>query len=171
MANLKQHRLTLIIILGIIAAILTGCSLPWRSQATPNLNLTEVYGTLSVIVTTQPAASASATPATVATTPATPTHLSAQFSATPRPSLSASTTLSTQPLPCDQAAPGFPIDVTITDDTIMAPGEAFTKIWRLQNAGSCTWTLYYHAAFFYGDRMDAPTIVPFSQAVPARGYG
>ena len=156
---------TSILLIGAVT-ILVGCNLPWRSQATPTLNLTEVYSTLAVMVTSQPTAPTSATPVAGDTTSKTPTHSLAQVSTTPRPTLAVSSTLSTQTLACDQAVPGFPIDVTIPDDTILAPGEAFTKIWRLQNAGSCTWTLYYSAAFFYGDRMDAPPSVPFSQAVP-----
>ena len=157
---------TVCILLVVSAIILVGCNLPWRSQATPTLNLTEVYSTLAVMVTSQPIASSSTPPVTTVATPSTPTRLPPQRSATSRPSLTASSTLSTQAIPCDQAAPGYPIDVTIPDDTIMSPGEAFTKIWRLQNAGSCTWTLYYSATFFYGDRMDAPPIVPFREAVP-----
>lgn len=148
------------------ALILAGCNLPWRSPATPTLNLTEVYRTLAAMVTSPPATPTGATPVVDNPTTQTPTQALAQVSATPRPAQISSSTLSTQALPCDQAAPGFPIDVTIPDDTPLAPGEAFTKIWRLQNAGSCTWTMYYSAAFFYGDRMDAPSSVPFSQAVP-----
>jgi hypothetical protein len=164
MANLKLRWLVLIFQLVLAAAILTGCSLPRRSQPTPTLDLTQVYGTLAVMATTQPIPASSQTGGTASPMPFTPTP--AQPSETPRTSLAANTTLPTQPVPCDQAAAGLPIDVTIPDDTLMEPGEAFTKIWRLQNVGSCTWTLYYSAAFFYGDRMDAPPIVPFSQAVP-----
>lgn len=164
MANLKLRWLVLIFLLGLAVPCLAGCSLPQRSQPTPTLNLTQVYGTLAVMATTQPVPASSQAGGAASPAPSTPTP--AQPSATPRSSLAASTKLPTQPGPCDQAAAGLPIDVTIPDDTLLAPGEAFTKIWRLQNVGSCTWTLYYSAAFFYGDRMDAPPIVPFSQAVP-----
>jgi hypothetical protein len=159
-------RIIAVVCLLVIGAvtILAGCSLPWRSQATPTLDLTQVYGTLAVMVTTQPTASSNQPGGTTSPTPSTPTP--AQPSATKSSTPAASTTLRTQAALCDQAAAGLPIDVTIPDDALMEPGEAFTKIWRLENAGSCTWTLYYSAAFFYGDRMDAPTIVPFSQAVP-----
>jgi hypothetical protein len=62
-------------------------------------------------------------------------------------------------LPCDRAAPGIPMDITIPDDTQFLPGETFTKIWRLQNIGACTWTSDYAARFFYGDRIGAAEIV------------
>jgi hypothetical protein len=48
----------------------------------------------------------------------------------------------------------------------MLPGEVFTKIWKLQNAGTCTWTTDYAAAFFYGEQMGAPASVALSEQVP-----
>jgi len=37
----------------------------------------------------------------------------------------------------------FVSDVTITDGTVLAPGEAFTKTWRFQNTGTCDWDEKY----------------------------
>jgi len=145
------------------ATFLAGCSLPWRTQATPTSNLTQVYGTLAGMITPQSTTSTNQSEGTASPTP--PAPATVQPSATRMSTLTTSNVSLTPPVPCDQAAAGVPIDVTIADDTVMEPGEAFTKIWRLENAGSCTWTLYYSAAFFYGDRMDAPSIVPFSQIV------
>jgi hypothetical protein len=51
---------------------------------------------------------------------------------------------------------GNPIDVTIPDDSVMYPGQPFTKIWRLQNIGICIWNKEYLARFFYGSQMSAP---------------
>lgn len=56
---------------------------------------------------------------------------------------------------CNQAAAGHPFDVTIPDDTILAPGEAFSKTWRLENAGSCTWSRAYTVVFFSGNSLNA----------------
>jgi hypothetical protein len=66
---------------------------------------------------------------------------------------------------CDQAAPGSPIDVTIPDDTIMQPGQPFTKTWRLLNAGTCTWTSEYALVWFSGEQMGAPLAIPLSGEV------
>lgn len=33
----------------------------------------------------------------------------------------------------------FVADVTVPDDTTMAPGQDFLKTWRVKNAGSCPW--------------------------------
>jgi hypothetical protein len=55
------------------------------------------------------------------------------------------------PPPCDLAQPGRPIDVTIPDDTRLAPGQVFSKTWRLVNAGQCSWTRDYAVVWFSGD--------------------
>jgi hypothetical protein len=70
---------------------------------------------------------------------------------------------------CDQAAAGNPIDVTIQDDTLVLPGQSFTKIWRLQNAGNCIWSRAYAARFFYGNQMGAPDMVFLVEEVKPGG--
>jgi hypothetical protein len=59
----------------------------------------------------------------------------------------------------DQAA--FVEDVTIPDDTVFAPGEVFTKTWRIRNTGSCHWGPDFNLVFVAGDRMEGdPTPLP-----------
>lgn len=70
---------------------------------------------------------------------------------------------------CDQAGAGTPIDITIPDDTVMEPGESFTKIWRLQNAGSCAWTTNYRIFFFSGDQLGAVNSIALPREVPPGG--
>jgi hypothetical protein len=60
----------------------------------------------------------------------------------------------------------FVADVTIPDGTVIAPGAAFTKVWRLQNAGTSTWTTSYSLAFISGEQMGTITSVPLDQSVP-----
>ncbi len=57
--------------------------------------------------------------------------------------------------PCDMAAAGHPIDVSIPDGTILQSGEVFSKTWRLENVGSCTWTRLYAVVFFSGNSLSA----------------
>ena len=52
---------------------------------------------------------------------------------------------------CDWAA--FAKDVTVTDGTVFSPGTAFTKTWRLQNIGTCSWTSSYALVFSNGNNM------------------
>ncbi len=68
---------------------------------------------------------------------------------------------------CDLAAPGHPsIDVTVPDDTPMQPGQEFVKVWRLRNAGTCTWTPDYAVVWVSGDRLGAPAVVYLQTSVP-----
>jgi hypothetical protein len=64
-------------------------------------------------------------------------------------------------------------DVTFDDQNMTAPpvfnpGTPFVKIWRLQNAGTCTWDTSYQLAFVSGNQPGADmggTAVPLAQAV------
>jgi hypothetical protein len=58
-------------------------------------------------------------------------------------------------IPCNQAA--FIADVTVPDGTQISAGNGFTKTWRLENTGSCTWTPAYQIVFDSGDLLGAPS--------------
>jgi hypothetical protein len=60
----------------------------------------------------------------------------------------------------------FVKDVTIPDGTVLASGATFTKTWKLQNAGTSTWTTSYSLAFVSGEQMGTITSVPLDQPVP-----
>src|SRR5215207_278917 len=82
---------------------------------------------------------------------------------TPLPPLPPTSTPIGQPPPtvapsgCDKAT--FVTDVTVPDGTLFSPGAAFTKTWRLRNAGSCPWTTSYKLVYYSGDQMSAPAAV------------
>ena len=59
----------------------------------------------------------------------------------------------------------FREDVTVPDNTIITAGEPFSKTWKLQNIGSCTWDEDYSLVFVGGDQMDAPDSVPLTTTV------
>lgn len=61
----------------------------------------------------------------------------------------------TSELACLMASAGSPMDITIPDGSVMAPGESFSKVWRLENAGSCTWTRLFTVRFFSGNSLSA----------------
>jgi uncharacterized protein YkwD len=56
-------------------------------------------------------------------------------------------------------------DVTIPDDTYIAPGATFTKTWRFKNTGTCPWN-GYTIAFASGDQMGAPVSAPIPATAP-----
>ena len=57
-------------------------------------------------------------------------------------------------------------DVSIPDNTPMAPGQTFTKTWKVQNTGSCVWDTGFKFAFTGGESMNGATyILPSPVAV------
>ncbi len=67
------------------------------------------------------------------------------------------------PTSCDRAQ--FIADITVPDGTRFNPGETFTKVWRLKNVGTCTWTTSYLMVFDSGDKMGGPDSVNLPQSV------
>lgn len=59
-------------------------------------------------------------------------------------------------------------DVTVPDDTEFAPGEAFTKVWRMRNSGTCDWEAGTQLISVSGEAMgglaavDVPPLAPDS---------
>jgi hypothetical protein len=137
---------------------LPSCNMPgYRGEETPTQNVTQAYQTVNAKLTsaaleTKPATSQLLpTESGVNTTPPTPK----QTNSPGAPIYTATEPVKTVEIPCDLGMAGIPIDVTIPDDTVMAPGNTFTKIWRIKNAGNCTWTTTYAVAFFSGEQMSA----------------
>ena len=64
---------------------------------------------------------------------------------------------------CDAAS--FESDVTYPDGSIVSRGTAFTKIWRLKNIGTCTWTTSYGIIFVSGEKLGAPNDVSLPGSV------
>ena len=156
-----------------LCMILASCNMPGETGSQTTLNVTQAYQTLQARLTfavgQTPLATSSPT-APVSEGDSTNTPL-IEFTATPT---NPSTTLPTdtpnsqesQPV-CDQAGAGYPkIDIEIEDDTEMAPGEAFTKVWRIANAGTCAWTTDYKVVFFSGEIMGASSSQPLEETVP-----
>lgn len=76
------------------------------------------------------------------------------------------------PVP-DISAPGgcklnaaYVADVTIPDDTEFAPGEAFTKVWRVRNTGTCVWEEDTQLVFIAGEPIGTATAVDVSSVAP-----
>jgi hypothetical protein len=54
--------------------------------------------------------------------------------------------------PCDDAV--FVSDITIPDNTVIAPYTPFTKTWSVRNTGTCDWTTFYKLKFYSGNKMN-----------------
>lgn len=51
----------------------------------------------------------------------------------------------------------FVSDVSVPDNTTMAPGQTFTKTWKILNAGTCAWDAGFKFAFVGGEQMGGST--------------
>jgi hypothetical protein len=152
---MSGHRLTLIPALLIALLLLGACNMPAAPTSDPadsGAIYTQAAQTVMAQLTQMPGASTTPAPGDAATaTSQIPTATAtSQPTATSMPT---STPTPTEiPLPCNRAE--FVRDVTIDDGTEFLPGTEFTKIWRLKNTGSCTWTTNYALVFVNGDKMD-----------------
>ena len=63
----------------------------------------------------------------------------------------------------DQAA--YVTDVTLPDNTPLAPGEPFVKTWRVHNIGTCPWGPNYALVLVGGEPMGGLAAVPLPQVV------
>ena len=149
-----SSKLQLFVWILILAVALSGCNMPLGSQpAQSTISVTQAYQTVESRLT-QAALSKSTETATPP--PAT------TASATALPATATPPALQVTPSPtgiCNQAVPGNPIDITVPDNTQMVAGASYTKTWRLQNTGTCTWAKGYVAAYFSGELMGARSSV------------
>ena len=68
------------------------------------------------------------------------------------------------PIACTDEAQ-FVLDVTIPDGTRFEKGESFTKTWRLQNTGTCTWNVDYAVVYASGYSLQGPNVMALTGIV------
>jgi hypothetical protein len=150
---MKKQTWIISIALAVVILAQLACNLPNPEQPNPVATYNALY--------TQSAQTLAAMASQVAQTPvpsqgfASPTPLPVNtltgfYTPTSIPPIKTSTPLSR----CDWAA--FVTDVTYPDGSMIGRNENFTKIWRLKNIGTCTWTTDYAVVFVSGDSMNAP---------------
>ncbi len=152
--------------LSIFCLLLTSCGLILPAQeSTPDINANSTAVALTVSAElTRLAGEASPTPEPPNTLPTlTAPSITPPPTVTPAPTETPAPTPTPTILPCDQAK--FVADITIPDSTLLRPNVAFTKVWRLQNTGSCTWTTDYALVFVGGDMLGAKTWLPLPASV------
>jgi hypothetical protein len=152
-------------ILFIFILILTACNLPSNTPATeePNAVFTAAALTVQAMSTQASPTGSLLTPFVTPTLPPpAATNTSVSF---PTLALPTSTRASSPTPVCDQAQ--FVRDVSIPDGSIFAPNAAFTKTWRLRNAGTCTWS-GYSLVFDSGDSMSGTSSSPIGTVGPGQ---
>jgi hypothetical protein len=144
-----------LIIAGIVVMAIMAC-FPMAIFAMPLIRTPQPQATNDSFATVQ----AMVTQTVYAMTqnaPTQPTTTSLPATVTPIPATNTSAPTATKASYCDWAS--FIKDVTIPDGTKLSLGETFTKTWRLQNRGTCTWTPDYMLVFVSGDQMGGTTAV------------
>lgn len=164
-----RSRLFGSILLGLL--FFSACNMP--SRATPTASGVDLINTAAAQTVTArltqaagpPPTGAGITPVPGGETPLPTTEVTGN---TPVPTATnppAATAVPASPtaVPCDKVK--FVKDITYPDNSEVAAGSSFVKTWRLQNAGSCTWTTAYALVFVGKDRMGAPDAVPLAGSI------
>ena len=156
----------------VLTLLLAGCNLPGSapdSAATLQAIYTAQAATLEALQTQAMATLEVPTTVSLPTMPVLETETGEPQqpllpSATPQPSITPQPTVTPSPtVRCDQAA--FIRDVTIPDNTMINANTIFTKTWRVQNTGTCTWTSAYRLVFTSGTQLDGPVSVALPRTV------
>lgn len=155
---------------ALLFLLLLAACLPFRSTPSPTQDIQAVYTAAAVTMQAQLTMEAGQTavvqltqitgqttpqpvpPKKATDTPPAPTNTAPAPTATvPEPSatpVQPSPTAPPQTL-CNRAE--WVGDVTAPADTLMPTGSVFTKIWRVRNSGSCTWTPSYALVYTGGN--------------------
>ena len=160
-----MKQITSSILSVLIISMLSACNYPLSHRITPTPNVTQAYQTVMAQIQTMEAAGTHAPDIT---------PLPGQTQIIPTFALPTSSQATKNPVPtqaptqvCDRVLPGNPIDVTIPDDSIIPANSDFTKTWRLENGGTCTWTRDYNIVWVAGEVMTDAKTYRLPQEVPA----
>jgi hypothetical protein len=155
--KISQTQILLIVSLVLVFLTLVGCSFPGLSGPTdPSIDpvLTDAARTIVARLTSD--ASEPEPSATLGWAQYSPTP---PLNETPAPAPDTAIPSDTAPVPtqgsCEDKA-HFITDVNYPDGTEIEAGAEFTKTWRLQNTGTCTWDPGYAVVFERGDALGGP---------------
>lgn len=152
-----SNRFRIILPLTVALGVTLACSLFTPAPAQPEATLDSLYTAAAETLNAMSTQSAATRPADV--TP-TPTLSISADTPTAFPTFTLVPPLQTV-TKCDAAA--FVSDVTYPDGSNIGRGQTFTKIWRIKNVGTCSWTTAYDLVFVSGERFGAQNAV----ALPA----
>jgi hypothetical protein len=142
---------------GVVAAVVAGATAGCQGQeetATP----TQVPPTATEkpLPTDTPTTAPTDTPTATPTDTPTPTK-------TPTPTRTPTPTATPTPI---VPAARFVADVTIPDGTVMSPGQAFVKTWRVENSGGVSWGEGTQLIFASGAQMGATSPIAIGDVAP-----
>jgi len=155
----------LIMLGSALSLLLAACNLPANNPgaaATIQAVYTLQSGTVAALQTQAVNASTPGALATIAF-PTLPPFTAAP-SLTPLPAATQLPPVQKPPTSyCDWAA--YIKDVSVPDGSTFSPGAKFTKTWRLENIGTCSWTGSYRLVFSNGNNMEGAAAVAIPSPV------
>ena len=159
-----------LVVAGIIAIVAAFSGGGDNAEDEVNAVYTNAAATLAIQQMTLQAASPSVTP-TIPTPTASATFTPLALSTLPTAqgistSSSSSGGTGSGAVGCNNSV--FVSDVTVPDDTVMTPGQSFTKTWKLQNTGSCAWSTSYKVSFVSGNAMGGTTTALVAAVQPGQ---
>ena len=152
MTSIRKPKL--IAILGVIVLLLTACG-PSDTELTPTVNPDAIHTEAVATFASSLTQTALALPSATLTLTPSPTNTPLAVSTI---STATSTTGSCYKLL-------YVKDVTVPDNTVMLPGQTFTKTWQVQNSGGCAWAPGFKFSLIGGDALNGQTLT-LTQAVP-----
>lgn len=138
-----KKKLALLSVLLTLALALGSCNLPRPTPQVTGPDQLNTFAAQTVVALSTTVAQAKTQPP--ATQPGGQT-----FTLTP-PATALPPGTTTPATPCDRVE--FVRDVNFPDETLVEPGQSFTKTWELKNTGSCTWNSSYAVVFENGESM------------------
>ena len=155
---MKPRKLAFSVALIAVLLAQAACNLPGRAEVNPAATLNALYTQSAQTLEAMGTQSASTPPATISATAAMPTFTPVTIFNSPTP-IKTSTPVSR----CDWA--DFVADVTYPDGSVIGRNVPFTKVWRIKNIGTCSWTTSFAIVFVDGDAMSAPAAVALTGTV------
>ncbi len=138
--------------LGLVMMVLVmsglGCALTAPATEAPTPTETEIAQVTPISIATTPPPD----------TPAAPTTAPPTTSPTEAPPVEG-------PGGCTLRA-SYVADVTIPDDSELAPGADFVKTWRIRNSGTCSWEAGTQLIYTSGELLGAPAAVSVPATAP-----
>ena len=152
---MKAKKLTFSIALIAVILAQAACNLPNSSKPDPAATLNALYTQSAQTLEAMATQSVQTSIATISATASIPTSTLMPGFNTPTsiPPFKTSIPITR----CDWA--DFVADVTYPDGSVIGRNVPFTKIWRIKNVGTCSWTTNYALVFVDGDAMSAPAAV------------
>jgi hypothetical protein len=144
----KKYITILLPIISIASLLISACGASVSNAATQTQAVVAIYTAAALTIE---ANSASFTKTPLPTETPSPT-VTITSTITPTATLTSIPPTSPMQNYCDNSL--WISDVTIPDNTLIAPSQTFEKTWAIQNTGTCAWTESYSIIFVNGDMMN-----------------